>query len=166
MTAAIAHVLEQPSEHPYSAVLDYSTHSRLPRFHVIERSTRTIVHSFVVAHGIGSEPDDNDGLPDVFLDVVDSNASSLGLFKTDEIYMSPKEGNGLSMRLHGLSSTNANAYQRAIVIHAQFYVEPALVEALGRAGRSDGCMVFSAADRDTVIDLLRGGALIYAVGAI
>lgn len=163
--AAIDHVLEQPSEHPYAGVLDYSTHSRLPRFHVIERSTRSIVHSFVVAHGIGSEPDDNDGIPDVFLDVVDSNASSLGLFKTDEVYMSPTEGNGLSMRLHGLSSTNRNAYKRSIVIHAQSYVEPELVEALGRAGRSDGCMVFSAADRDTVIDLLRGGALIYAVAA-
>lgn len=163
LSSAIAYVLAQPSEHPYAAVLDFSVQSRLPRFHVIERSTGTIVHSFLVAHGIGSEPEDNDGVPEVFLDVVDSFASSLGLYRTDEVYMSPTEGNGLSMRLRGLSPTNSNAYKRLIVIHAQWYVEPEFVALYGKAGRSDGCMVFSSADRDTVIDLLRGGALIYAV---
>jgi hypothetical protein len=163
--SAIAYVLAQDSEHSYAAVLDYSTRSNLPRFHVIERSTGAVVHSFVVAHGIGSEPDGFDGIPSVFLDEVDSNASSVGLFKTDEVYMSPTEGNGLSMRLRGLSPTNRNAYKRLIVIHAQSYVEPEMIAALGVAGRSDGCMVFSSADRDTVIELLRGAALIYAVAA-
>ncbi|MDM0077062.1 murein L,D-transpeptidase catalytic domain family protein [Variovorax sp. J2P1-59] len=160
---AVAYVLDQPSEHPFCAVLDYSVHSSQPRFHVIDRANRTIVRSFVVAHGIGSEPEDNDGIPQVFLDVVDSFASSIGLFRTDEIYMSPTEGNGLSMRLRGLSPTNGNAYRRLIVIHAQWYVEPEFVALYGKAGRSDGCMVFSSADRDTVIELLSGGALIYAV---
>ena len=161
--SAISYVLEQPSEHPYAAVLDYSVHPSLPRFHVIDRSARTIVYSFLVAHGIGSEPEDNDGIPHVFLDVVDSFASSTGLFRTDEIYMSPTEVNGLSMRLRGLSPTNSNAFKRVIVIHAKWYVEPDFVALYGQAGRSDGCMVFSSADRDTVIELLRGGALIYAV---
>lgn len=165
LASATAFVLAQPSEHPYSAVLDFSVPSRLPRFHVIERSTRTIVHSFLVAHGIGSEPEDNDGIPEVFLDVVDSFASSLGLYRTDEVYMSPTEGNGLSMRLRGLSATNSNAYKRLIVIHAQWYVEAEFVALYGKAGRSDGCMVFSSADRDTVVELLRGGALIYAVSS-
>ena len=36
--SAISYVLEQPSEHPYAAVLDYSVHSSLPRFHVIDLS--------------------------------------------------------------------------------------------------------------------------------
>lgn len=163
--SAIAYVLAQDSEHPYAAVLDYSTRSNQPRFHVIDRTTGDIIHSFVVAHGTGSEPDGFDGIPSVFLDEVDSNASSLGLFKTGEVYMSPTDGNGLSMRLHGLSPTNRNAYKRMIVIHAQSYMEPEMIEALGVAGRSDGCMVFSSADRDTVVELLRGGALIYAVAA-
>ena len=164
--SAIGYVLAQSSEHPYAAVLDYSTRSNQPRFHVIDRASGTVIHSFIVAHGIGSEPDDMDGVPNIFLDEVDSNASSLGLFKTDEVYMSPTEGNGLSMRLRGLSPTNRNAYKRLIVIHAQSYVEPEMIAALGVAGRSDGCMVFSSADRDTVIQLLRGGALIYAVAAV
>ena len=34
---------------------------------------------------------------------------------------------------------------------------------MGRPGRSDGCFVFSKADRDAVISQLEGGALIYAV---
>jgi L,D-transpeptidase catalytic domain len=118
-----------------------------------------------VAHGTGSEPDGMDGIPNVFLDEIDSNASSLGLFKTGDVYMSPTDGNGLSMRLHGLSPTNRNAYKRMIVVHAQSYVEPEMIAALGVAGQSDGCRVFSSADRDTVIELLRGGALIYAVAA-
>jgi len=32
----------------------------------------------------------------------------------------------------------------------------------GRPGLSDGCFVFSRADRDTVVSNLQGGALIYA----
>ena len=163
--SAIAYVLAQSSDHPYAAVLDYSTRSNEPRFHVIDRTTGDIIHSFIVAHGTGSEPDGMDGIPNVFLDEIDSNASSLGLFKTGDVYMSPTDGNGLSMRLHGLSPTNRNAYKRMIVVHAQSYVEPEMIAALGVAGRSDGCMVFSSADRDTVIELLRGGALIYAVAA-
>ncbi|MDM0117346.1 murein L,D-transpeptidase catalytic domain family protein [Variovorax sp. J22R133] len=163
LAPAIAYVLAQPSDEPYAAVLDYSAHSSQPRFHIIERETGDVVHSFLVAHGIGSEPDDNDGVPTVFVDEVDSNSSSLGLFRTDEVYMSQIEGNGRSMRLQGLSPTNRNAYKRAVVIHAQWYVEPDFVALYGRTGRSDGCMVFSAADRDRVVELLQGGALIYAV---
>ena len=165
LDSAITRVLAQPSDHAWSAVLDYSTHSSLPRFHIVARQTGAVAHSFRVAHGTGSEPDSNDGIPTVFVDEIDSNSSSLGLFKTDEVYMSPTEGNGMSMRLQGLSPTNKNVYKRAVVIHAQWYVEPDFVALYGRAGRSDGCMVFSSADRDVVIGLLQGGALILSVAA-
>jgi hypothetical protein len=33
----------------------------------------------------------------------------------------------------------------------------------GRPGLSDGCFVFSKADRDAVVSSLHGGALIYAI---
>ena len=36
-------------------------------------------------------------------------------------------------------------------------------EAAGRPGLSDGCFVFSKADRDAVVASLQGGALIYAI---
>jgi len=66
--------------------------------------------------------------------------------------------------MDGLSPTNSNARSRFIVIHAARYMEPESWEGKkpGRPGLSDGCFVFSRADRDTVVSNLQGGALIYA----
>ena len=163
MDVAVACVLGKPSEHRYAAVLDFSQHSSRPRFHVIERSEGQVVQSFLVAHGSGSEGPSDDGYADVFSNVPHSEASSLGLYRTGATYVSAKKGHGLSMRLHGLSETNSNALERLVVIHANWYMEPGHIERQGRAGRSEGCMVFSAEDRDTVVRMLKGGALIYAV---
>lgn len=160
---AMAYLMAQPSEHPYGAVVDFSRHSAEPRFHVVERATSQIVQSFLVSHGIGSVNDEDDGYAEVFSNVEGSEASSLGLYRTGDTYISEQVGHGLSMRLHGLSPTNSNAYKRLVVVHAHWYMEPRNVRERGSAGLSEGCMVFSYKDRDTVVDLLKGGALIYAV---
>ena len=72
---------------------------------------------------------------------------------------------GLAMRMDGLSPTNSNARSRFIVIHAAGYMEPESWKGkkAGRPGLSDGCFVFSKADRDAVVSSLQGGALIYAI---
>ncbi len=160
---AMAALLAQPSDHPYAAVLDFSRHSAQPRFHVVERASAQVVQSFLVAHGSGSANDPDDGYAEVFSNVEGSEASSLGLYRTGDTYISEQVGHGLSMRLHGLSPTNSNAYRRLIVVHAHWYMEPRNVMERGSAGLSEGCMVFSYKDRDTVVDLLQGGALILAV---
>jgi hypothetical protein len=160
---AMAYLLAQPSEHPYGAVLDFSRHSAQARFHVVERAGAQIVQSFPVAHGIGSAGEEDDAYAEVFSNVEGSEASSLGLYRTGDTYLSEQAGHGLSMRLHGLSPSNSNAYKRLIVVHAHWYMEPRNVRERGSAGLSEGCMVFSYKDRDTVVDLLKGGALIFAV---
>lgn len=163
MDVAIAYVLGQPSEHRYAAVLDFSEHSSRPRFHVVDRANAQIVQSFLVAHGNGSEGPTHEGYADIFSNVPDSETSSLGLYLTGATYVSAEPGHGLSMRLHGLSASNSNAFERLIVVHGHAYMDPDLVKARGKAGLSEGCMVFSPEDRDTVVRMLKGGALIYAV---
>jgi hypothetical protein len=161
---AIAHVLRQPSDHARAAVVDFSAHSSTPRFHLVDRASGRVLQSLRVAHGDGSEGPRNDGYAEVFSNVPASNTSSLGLYRTAETYAS-QAFPGLAMRLDGLSPTNSNARSRFIVIHAARYMEPESWNGkkAARPGLSDGCFAFSAADRDTVLSTLAGGALIYAV---
>ena len=161
---AIAYVIRQPSDHPRAAVLDFSAHSSTPRFHIVDRASGRVLQSFVVAHGHASEGSHKDGYAEVFSNVPDSNTSSLGLYRTAETYISEVYP-GLAMRMDGLSPTNSNARSRYIVIHAAKYMEPESWKGkkAGRPGLSDGCFVFSKADRDAVVSSLQGGALIYAI---
>ena len=161
---AIAHVIRQPSDHPRAAVVDFSAHSTTPRFHIVDRASGRVLQSFVVAHGHASEGSHKDGYAEVFSNVPDSNTSSLGLYRTAETYISEVYP-GLAMRMDGLSPTNSNARSRYIVIHAAKYMEPESWKGkkAGRPGLSDGCFVFSKADRDAVVSSLQGGALIYAI---
>ena len=161
---AIEHVLRQRSDHPRAAVLDFSAHSGTPRFHLVDRASGRVLQTFRVAHGHGSEGPRNDGYAEVFSNVPDSNTSSLGLYRTAETYISGVYP-GLAMRMDGLSPTNSNARSRYIVIHAARYMEPESWKGkkAGRPGLSDGCFVFSKADRDVVVSSLEGGALIYAI---
>jgi hypothetical protein len=161
---AIEYVIRQPSDHPRAAVLDFSAHSGTPRFHLVDRASGRVLQTFRVAHGHGSEGPRNDGYAEVFSNVPNTNASSLGLYRTAETYLSGVYP-GLAMRMDGLSPTNSNARARFIVIHAARYMEPESWKGkkAGRPGVSDGCFVFSKADRDVVVSSLHGGALIYAI---
>lgn len=164
VTRAIEYVLSQPSDHPRATVLDFSAHSSTPRFHMIDRASGQVLQSYRVAHGHGSEGRRHDGYAEVFSNVPNSNASSLGLYRTAETYLSDVYP-GLAMRLDGLSPTNSNARSRFLVVHAAKYMEPESWKGkkAGRPGLSDGCFVFSQADRDAVISSLQGGALLYAI---
>ena len=162
VSRAIEFVLKQPSDHPRAAVVDFAAHAMTPRFHVIDRASGRRLGSYKVAHGRGSEGKRNDGYAEVFSNVPASNASSLGLYQTQEIYRGKYPGK--SMRLEGLSATNSNARLRTIVIHSEWYMEPEWWRRRKMLvpGRSEGCFVFSKADLDTVLHQLKGGALIYA----
>ena len=144
-------------------MLDFSEHSATPRFHLVERASGRVLQTFRVAHGQGSEGSRH-GYAEVFSNVPDTNASSLGLYRTAEIYVSEAFA-GPAMRMDGLSPTNSNARTRFIVIHGSRYMEPEFWEGKrgGRPGLSDGCFAFSNADRDAVLSSLQGGALIYAI---
>ena len=139
--------------HTYLAVVDLSARSSEKRMHILNMKTGTVVHLHV-AHGSGSDPN-NDGFATVFSNTFDSEMSSLGFYKTAEIYSG---AHGRSLRLDGLSSSNSNVRERAVVIHGADYVREANV----KAGRSWGCFAVAMAQRNKVINLLKGGAIIYA----
>ncbi len=143
------------------ALLNYRQPSWEPRFHIIDPGTRRILRSYLVAHGRGSDPE-HTGYARRFSDTPESHQSSLGFFLTGNTYVSESEGHGLSMRLVGLSETNRNALNRAIVIHSNWYMDPGFLARHRKPGRSYGCLVFSDRDRDEIVDKLKGGALIYA----
>jgi hypothetical protein len=161
---ALGDILEklQHSKHPRFAVVDYGRASNLPRFYLFDRRSHALLDSFRVAHGKGSDPD-HDGHADSFSNEPGSRASSLGLFRTTTAYDSEEPGHGRSLRLAGLSPSNSNAEERAIVIHANAYMEDDFIRRHGVPGRSYGCLVLAGADRDRVIEQLAGGALIFAI---
>ena len=137
----------------YLSVLDFSLSSTKKRFHIINMRTGE-VWSIHVAHGKGSDPD-HDGYANTFSNASGSNASSIGIYKTAETY----SGNhGYSLRLDGLSKTNSNARARAVVIHGADYVSEASVI----QGRSWGCPAVTMSYRTKLIDMVKGGSIIYA----
>ncbi|MFV8256235.1 murein L,D-transpeptidase catalytic domain family protein [Bdellovibrio bacteriovorus] len=135
------------------SVLDFSQKSTQKRWYFIDMKTGAVwnVH---VSHGKGSDSN-HDGFAEKFSNVEGSNASSLGFYKTAETYQG---SNGYSLRLDGLSTTNSNARSRAIVVHGASYVQDSNVI----QGRSWGCPAVSQANRDKVINLIKGGSLLYA----
>ncbi len=137
----------------YIGIVDFSRHSSRERFWLLDMRTGS-AHAMHVAHGSGSDPDD-DGFATRFSNVQDSNASSLGFYLTGALY---KGKHGKSMRLHGLSPSNSNVLTRAVVVHEADYVREANVQ----PGRSQGCLAVAASEIAGVLSALKGGALIYA----
>lgn len=139
------------------AIADFGLPSSTPRFHLVDILHGTTT-SLLVTHGKGSDPD-HTGILQSFSDVDGSNATSEGAYLTGEAYTGI---HGASRRLLGLDPTNAHAEARAIVIHAAWYANAAMIAQQGRLGRSDGCFAFGEADIGTVLARLGRGRLIYA----
>lgn len=137
----------------YLSVIDFSQYSGNKRFFIINMKTGA-VWAIRVAHGKGSDPT-HDGYAHTFSNVSGSNASSLGFYMTLDTYTGD---NGYSLQLDGLSSTNSNAKSRAIVVHGAAYVSEANVN----QGRSWGCPAVAMENRTKLIDMIKGGSLIYA----
>jgi len=139
------------------AIADFGLPSSAPRLHLIDILDGTTT-SLLVTHGKGSDPD-HTGMLQSFSDVIGSNATAEGAYLTGEAYSGI---HGASRRLIGLDPTNAHAEQRAIVIHAAWYADPALLVSQGRLGRSDGCFVVGEQDIASVLSRLGQGRLLYA----
>ena len=138
------------------AVIDYSLPSTKPRLWVFDVSRGRLLFQELVAHGRNT----GERLAERFSNIEGSKMSSLGLFQTTETYYG---SNGYSLRLRGLDAGfNDNALARAIVMHGAPYVSEAMVERVGRIGRSWGCPAVRQEVARTVIDTLKGGALIFA----
>lgn len=137
------------------SVIDFRMSSTKPRWFAVNMQTGA-VWTLHVSHGKGSDSN-HDGFAESFSNVSGSNATSVGFYKTAETYQG---SHGYSLRLDGLSSTNSNARARAIVVHGADYVQDRDVI----QGRSWGCPAVSMTNRTKLIDVIKGGSLIYAVG--
>lgn len=136
----------------YLTIIDMGKHSGKERFYMVGLDSGN-VSTTVVAHGSGSDRE-NDGLPSTFSNRNGSNASSIGYYKTAETYNGKW---GYSLRLDGLSTTNADARRRAIVMHGASYV----VKGKSKQGRSWGCPAVPLREKETIINKLRNGSLLY-----
>ncbi len=137
------------------AIIDFRKSSKRKRLFIINLNTGA-VWALHTAHGKGSDAN-HDGYAEKFSNKSGSNASSLGPYKAAETYSGK---HGYSLRLDGLSTSNSNARSRAVVIHGADYVQDRSVI----QGRSWGCPAISMQNRTRVIDLLKGGTLLYAFG--
>jgi L,D-transpeptidase catalytic domain len=137
----------------YVTVIDFSRHSGKKRFFIVDMNSGD-VEAHVVAHGSGSDPD-NEGTATEFSNDDGSHMSSLGYYLTGSTYNGK---HGRSLQLDGLSKTNSAARSRAVVIHGASYVN----EGASRQGRSWGCPALDEDVKDEVITKLKGQSLIYA----
>ncbi|WP_305097262.1 murein L,D-transpeptidase catalytic domain-containing protein [Croceibacterium aestuarii] len=140
-----------------AGIADFGLHSAQPRFHFANLEQGTVT-SYLVAHGLGSDPE-HDGMLNWFSNEVNSNATARGAYISWEWY---KGKYGTSIRLGGLDPDNTNTYERAIVMHAADYAAPEHVEKWGRLGRSNGCFAMAPDDFMFALTRLSGGRLVYA----
>jgi hypothetical protein len=154
---ALIFLEENASEFPnkrYVVLIDYGLPSTSERFYVYDTETKKI-ESQLVAHGR------NSGLnyANRFSNEMGSFKSSLGFYRTRNVYSGK---HGPSLVLEGLSDSNDNAVERAIVIHAADYVNHNLIPLQGRIGRSLGCPALNPRLAVPTINKIKGGSLIYA----
>ena len=137
------------------SVIDYSKPSTEKRFFIIDLENHKLLYSTLVAHGKRS------GYVNAttFSNRRGSNKSSLGFFRTGNSYFGKR---GYSLQLEGLEKgINDNARSRGIVIHGANYVNEKFVDGNGVIGRSWGCPSVSKKISKEIIDLLKGGSLLY-----
>ena len=139
-------------------IIDYSKPSNEERFYVLDLNKKKLVYSTRVAHSKNSGLE----IPLQFSDDPNSYQSSLGFFVTLGEY---NGAYGYSLRLKGLEENiNANAEDRAIVIHGGDIVEDEYIKKFGFAGRSLGCPVLPAALTKEIVNYIKHGRVLFIYG--
>ena len=146
-------------------IVDFAKPSSQPRLYAVDlRSGRGLDTPVAVAHGVGSDRDD-DGVAERFSNVYNSLASSLGAARGGELYHG---ANGLSLRLDGLDQSNSSMRMRDIVAHSyqperRRYFNASLVQVRGgKPGMSEGCFVVAPHLREWLFGILRDGGFLFA----
>lgn len=124
----------------YCFLVDFKIHSGKNRFFVWDFNKNTILYSGLCCHGYGKGSTQTHP---VFSNVENSYCSSLGHYKIG-IQSYSQWGIHIHYKMHGLDSTNSNAYQRIIVLHSHNPVpEEELYPNHLPLGYSQGCPVIS-----------------------
>lgn len=137
-------------------IIDFTEPSSEKRLYIIDLEKRRIVHNTYVSHGRNTGEDQAVS----FSNIVHSNQSSLGFYRTAETYVGSK---GYSLKLDGLDKGfNDKMRQRAVVIHGANYVSESWIQKYGRLGRSQGCPALPVELSREIIDTIKNGSLIFA----
>ena len=140
------------------SIIDYSKPSTEKRLFIIDIENHKLLYNTLVAHGKKS------GYVNAtkFSNKYGSHKSCLGFFRTGYSYYGKR---GYSLQLEGLErGINDKARSRGIVIHGANYVDERLVNGNGVIGRSWGCPAVSKKLSKKIINLLKGGSLLFVYG--
>lgn len=141
---------------PVLTVIDYSLPSNKQRMWVFDLNRERLLYNTYVAHGKNSGVNKANH----FSNKESSKESSLGTYITKDTYMGHK---GYSLNLQGLDKGfNNNAYNRRVVVHGAWYVEPDFIKRAGRAGLSWGCPAISETLAKPIINTIKNGSVIFA----
>jgi hypothetical protein len=103
----------------FCILADMGIHSGKNRMFIWDFKNNSIYKSGLCSHGCGDSPhsgDDTKTKP-IFSNIPDSHLSSLGKYKIGKRGYS-NWGINVNYKLHGLETTNKNAYERVIVLHS------------------------------------------------
>lgn len=137
-------------------VVDFTKASYEKRLWVIDLAKHQVLFNGYVAQG------KNSGLTYAtkFSNAMNSDESSLGTFVTLNEYNGEHPD---SLRLQGIEQgINNNALARSVVVHPAWYVSPTYIAQNHRAGRSWGCFALNPADAPTVVNMIKGGSVLFA----
>ncbi len=141
---------------PVLTVIDYSLPSWKQRMWVFDLKHEKLLYHTYVAHGRNSGND----VPRHFSNQFESKETSLGTYVTKGTYFGSK---GYSLNLQGLEKGfNDHAYERRVVIHGAWYVEPDFIKKTGHAGRSWGCPSIAQTLAKPVINTIKDGSVVFA----
>ncbi|MES2734022.1 MAG: murein L,D-transpeptidase catalytic domain family protein [Bacteroidota bacterium] len=120
--------------------VDMRIHPGKNRFFVYQFTTNEILHTGLCCHGMGSQ---SSATTPVFSNEKDSYCTSVGKYKLGARAYS-HWGINIHYKMHGLDSTNTNAFSRIVVLHSyqqvpghEIYPTPLPL------GWSQGCPVIS-----------------------
>ncbi len=111
-------------------LINMAVPSRLPRFYIYNFKRKKIIDQGLVCHGRGSDESNQF----IFKNTINSYASSKGMYKIANKYNGEF---GLAYKLHGLNTTNNNAFARFVVLHSHACVPTTAVSS--NICRSEGC---------------------------
>ncbi len=145
---------------PYLYFVDYGLGNDARRGWVFDMDALEVVDGpFEVAHGRGSSKSRN-GIPTTFSNRSGSNASSLGVFVTENTYgfhgkSSGRSYSAVGLRLRGVSGRfNDAALRRGVVAHGAPYVRP------HDAGRSEGCPAMAMDRAERLLPRIANGGVV------
>lgn len=135
----------------FCVLVDFSLHSGRNRLFIWDFKRDTITHKSLCAHGYGKGSTKR---TPVFSNVEGSYCSSLGKYKIGA--KAPSQwGIKIHYKLHGLESTNSNAFKRWVVLHSYSPVPTQEIYPTHLPlGWSQGCPVVSDEMMRTLNDLL------------